>query len=124
NEYNAIDKQNFSRYYPRRVPAEVLLDSVDVVAGIPSRFDGMPAGTRAIQLPDNSFNSSSYFLQVFGRPESSSACECERSDAPSLAQSLHLLNAKDIVEKLIAPRGRAATFAMTDSRPNEDKVRD
>ncbi|MDB5356254.1 MAG: hypothetical protein JWN24_2707 [Phycisphaerales bacterium] len=124
NEYNAIDKQNFSRYYPRRVPAEVLLDSVDVVAGIPSRFDGMPAGTRAIQLPDNSFNSSSYFLQVFGRPDSSSACECERSQEPSLAQSLHLLNAKDIHEKLAAPGGRAAKLAADNTRSDEDKVRE
>jgi hypothetical protein len=122
NEYNAIDKQNFSRFYPRRVPAEVLLDSVDVVAGIPSKFDAMPAGTRAVQLPDNSFNANTYFLQVFGRPDSSSACECERSQEPSLAQSLHLLNAKDLHEKVAAPEGRAAKLAADVTRSDEDKV--
>ena len=47
----------------------------------------LPPGTRAIALPDNSFNASSYFLTVFGRPESSSACECERTQEASLAQA-------------------------------------
>jgi hypothetical protein len=124
NAYNKIDKQNFSRYYPRRVEAEVLLDSVDAVVGIPSKFEGLPESTRAIQLPDSSFNTSSYFLEVFGRPDATSACECERSDAPSLAQSLHLLNAKEIVDKLTAPKSRATTFATVDARPDEQKIRE
>ena len=123
NEYNAVDKQYFSRYYPRRVAAEVLLDSVDAVTGTVSKFDGLPSGTRAVQLPDNSFNASSYFLEVFGRPNASSACECERTDAPSLAQSLHLLNAKDLYEKLASADGRAAKFSAGDPRTDENKVR-
>ena len=69
NEYNQDDKQNFSRYYPKRLNAEVLLDAIDQVTGTQTSFDGMPAGTRAVQLPDNGFNS--YFLTVFGRPEAS-----------------------------------------------------
>ncbi len=60
----------------------------------------------AIALPDNSFNASSYFLTVFGRPDSSSACECERTQEASLAQALHLLNAKDIQDKLANDTGR------------------
>ena len=65
----------------------------------------------AVDLPDNSYNESSYFLTVFGRPDALSACECERSSQASLAQSLHLLNAKDIQEKLTAVAGRAAILA-------------
>ncbi|MFM8357929.1 MAG: DUF1553 domain-containing protein, partial [Verrucomicrobiota bacterium] len=76
-----------------------------------TRFDGLPAGTRAVGLPDNSFNSANYFLTVFGRPESSSACECERSLDASLSQSLHLLNSKDIQAKVSADSGRAAGLA-------------
>jgi hypothetical protein len=68
-------------------------------------------GTRAVQLPDNSFNSQSYFLTVFGRPDSSSSCECERSSDASLAQSLHLLNSKDIQGKLASGSGRAANLS-------------
>ncbi len=43
NEYNANDKQNFSRYYPKRLPAEVLLDAIDAVTQSKSGFNGVPA---------------------------------------------------------------------------------
>ena len=123
NEYNKVDKQNFSRFYPKRLTAEVLLDAVNQVTRSESKFDGLPPGTHAVQLPDNSFNASSYFLTVFGRPEMSSSCECERSQDASLAQSLHLLNAKEIQDKLSADTGRAALFAG-DNRPEEEKIRE
>jgi hypothetical protein len=106
NEFNQNDKQNYSRFYPRRLDAEILLDAIDQVTAVPTDFPGVPTGTRAIQLPDNGFNS--YFLTVFGRPEASSACECERSTDASLAQSLHLLNSKDILGKVSADNGLAA----------------
>ena len=38
NDYNANDKQNFSRYYPKRLPAEVLLDAIDVVTRVEDQF--------------------------------------------------------------------------------------
>jgi hypothetical protein len=75
-----------------------------------------------VQLPDNSFNASSYFLTVFGRPDSSTSCECERSQDASLAQSLHLLNAKDIQEKLANDKGRAALMATDTSDSDETKI--
>jgi hypothetical protein len=124
NEHNRIDKQNFSRYYPKRLTAEVLLDSVNAVTKSESTFAGLPAGTRAVQLPDNSFNAASYFLTVFGRPDMASSCECERSQDASLAQSLHLLNAKDIQEKLSRDGGRAAVLAEDSTRSDDDKLRD
>src|SRR5438445_5221948 len=124
NRYNKIDKQYFSRYYPKRLGAEVLFDAVNQVTGTESKFDGLPPGTRAVCLPDNSFNSSSYFLTVFGRPDSSSACECERSQDASLAQSLHLLNAKEIQEKLADDKGVAARLAADTKRGEEEKIRE
>ena len=123
NEHNKIDRHNFSRYFPRRLTAEVLFDSVNDVTKAEGKFDSLPPGTRALQLPDNSFNSGSYFLQVFGRPESSTSCECERSQDASLAQSLHLLNAKDIQEKLASDKGRAAEIAAS-SRSDDDNIRE
>jgi hypothetical protein len=79
------------------MPAEVLLDAIDTVTGAQSQFGGMPPQTRAVQLPDNAFNS--YFLRVFGRPDSASACECERSGDVNLAQCLHLLNSDEVRAK-------------------------
>ena len=121
NEYNARDRHQFSRFYPRRLPAEVLFDSVSQLLGSESNFDGVPAGTRAVCLPDNSFNTSSYFLTVFGRPESSSACECERTLEASLSQSLHLLNSKELQSRLNADTSRAARLAA-DSREDAAKL--
>jgi hypothetical protein len=122
NEHNAVDRQNFSRYYPKRLQAEVLLDAVNVALDAKSSFEGLPTGTRATALPDNSFNSSSYFLTVFGRPEGSSACECERTQESSLAQSLHLLNSPDIQAKLASDNGRAAKLAGDETRSDEAKI--
>ncbi|MBI3418321.1 MAG: DUF1553 domain-containing protein [Verrucomicrobia bacterium] len=124
NEFNKIDRQNFSRYYPKRLTAEVLFDAINQVTKAESKFDGLPAGARAVSLPDNSFNAGSYFLTVFGRPESSSSCECERSQDASLAQSLHLLNSKDIQEKLANDSGRAALLANDSQRPDDQKIRE
>jgi hypothetical protein len=123
NEHNKNDRQNYSRCYPKRLPAEVLFDGVSQLTSSQSAFPGLPPGTRAISLPDNSFNAGSYFLTVFGRPDSSSACECERAQEASLAQCLHLLNAKDIQEKLSSKTGRAAQLSA-DSRSDEDKIRE
>ena len=124
NEYNKVDKQLYSRYYPKRLTAEVLYDAVNVVTKSESKFEGLPAGMRAVQLPDNSFNANSYFLTVFGRPESSSACECERSMDASLAQSLHLLNSKEIQQKIASDKGRAAFLAGDSSNSDEYKIRE
>ena len=123
NSENNTDRQNFSRFYPRRLMAEVLFDAVNDVSKSVPNFGGLPTGTRAVALPDNSFNAGSYFLTVFGRPESSSACECERTMEASLSQSLHLLNADELQQKLSSTSGRAKMLAE-DSRPDDEKIRE
>ncbi|MDA0834426.1 MAG: DUF1549 and DUF1553 domain-containing protein [Planctomycetota bacterium] len=121
NEFNVSDRQNYSRYYPRRLQAEVLLDAIDTLAETQTDFTNLPPGTRAVALPDNSYNRSTPFLRVFGRPEAESVCECERIQSSSLAQSLHLINAPDIKAKLASPQGRAERL-LKDARPVEEKV--
>ena len=120
NEYNAGDKQSFSRYYPKRLNAEVLLDAIDSVTAATTKFNGLPEGTRAVQLPDTSVNS--YFLQVFGRPDGASACECERSGEANLAQSLHLLNSSDVQNKLTNGNGRAAQLSADKNQTHPQKI--
>jgi hypothetical protein len=123
NEYNRHDKRAFARYYPRRMSAEVLFDAVSQVTGAPAGFQGLPADrhapNRAIMLPDESYKS--YFLDVFGRPQRISACECERVTDANLAQALHLLNSNEIQGKLARPGGRAEQMAK-DPRPDAEKV--
>lgn len=108
---NADDERYFSRYVPRRVAAEALLDAVCDVTGVPERFKGFPAGTRAVQLPDGEFPFA--FLQTFGRPARASACECERDTDTTLHMALMLQGGDFIQAKLARPDGRAATLARS-----------
>ncbi|MCH1495701.1 MAG: DUF1553 domain-containing protein [Rubripirellula sp.] len=122
-EQNQVDLQNYSRYYPKRLQAEVLLDSIDDLTGARTDFANLPTGTRAISLPDNSYNKSSAFLRVFGRPENQSVCECERVETASLAQSLHLINAADIRAKIASANGTASQLA-SEPEAMADQVRE
>jgi hypothetical protein len=106
NATNEADEQNYSRARLKRVGAEVLLDMVCQVTGISEKFEGVPQGSRAIQLWDSKVGH--YFLKTFGRPERVSACECERTAEPSVAQVLHLLNAPEIHAKISHAGGRVA----------------
>ncbi|MBM3981178.1 MAG: DUF1553 domain-containing protein [Planctomycetes bacterium] len=125
NEFNKHDKQAYARYYPKRLQAEVLLDALGQVTDSPTRFNGMPtdknAPNRAIMLPDESF--ASYFLDVFGRPQRISACECERVSEANLAAVLHLLNSDEVQGKIARGGGRADALAKADDkRTDEEKV--
>jgi hypothetical protein len=121
NAFNAADRQSFSRFYPRRLPAEVALDAIDELTARPTAFTGALPGTRAVQLPDANF--ASYFLTVFGRPNADSACECERGGEANLAQSLHLINSADILGKL-GGEGRAKALATDAGRDAAVKITD
>ena len=101
---NEPDERFYSRYYPKRLKAEVLLDVMSQVTAAPTPFKDFPAGTRAMQLPDA--NIASDFLKTFGRPERIITCECERSDEPSMTQVLHILNGETLIQKLEAKDNR------------------
>jgi len=123
NEFNKHDKRSYARFYPRTMSAEVLFDAVSHLTDTPATFNTLPtdkhAPQRAIMLPDESFPS--YFLDVFGRPQRISACECERVTEANLAQALHLLNSADVNGKITRPGGRAELLAK-DPRAHQAKI--
>lgn len=119
NPDNRMDQKNLSRFAPRRLPAEVLLDAINQVTETTTTFAGVPSGYRAVQLPDMAFPSD--FLSMFGRPEASSACECERSSDVNLAQTLQLVNSTQLQEKL--GQGRAARLHQQ-TVPHDQRVRE
>jgi hypothetical protein len=106
NATNEKDDRNFSRALFKRPDAEVLLDMIGQVTGVPDRFVGSPGVTRAVQLWDSKARSD--FLKLFGRPSRVSACECERTREPSVAQVLNLLNSPEIQAKLSHEAGTVA----------------
>lgn len=116
DETNVHDRQQFSHAEFRPMPAEVLLDAIRHATGIPEKFNGWPVGARAIEVWDNRMPS--YFFRVFGRPERTTVCACERGDAPSITQALHLMNAPEIATKIRHRDGRARQLAESDLSPD------
>ena len=127
---NAGDQRQYSRYFPRRMMAEVLLDAVSQVTDVPTNFNKIvflgsdvkdtkdyPKGTRAIQLHDSAVQS--YFLQTFGRNQRRITCECERSDEPSLIQVLNISNGDTINGKLAAADNRLTRW-LTEASSDEE----
>jgi uncharacterized protein DUF1549/uncharacterized protein DUF1553 len=105
NQWNSDDSINFSHQSPRRLNAEQLLDAIVVASGVGLRFDGVPAGFRAAELPDSKVNEGG-FLDLFGRPPRESPCECERRSEVSLSQALNLVNGPTIADAVADPTGR------------------
>jgi hypothetical protein len=117
NPTNRDDVTNYSRSLARGLDAEVLLDAVADVTGIPETFSTAitegatvgqaPAGTRAVQLrdPDTFF---SRFLELYGR--SNRGAVPERNNKPNLSQAMHVLAGATYVDRLSRPNSRLATL--------------
>jgi hypothetical protein len=103
---NKVDAANahFTRRTVRRMSAEQLADAVDFATGTREKYQGLPLGMRAIQLPDSEVKS--YLMDTFGRPARQVLCECERTTTPNIAQAMHLLNGDTLNKKIVDPKGR------------------
>ena len=120
NATNREDVTNYSHSLSRGLDAEVLLDAVADVTGIPETFstaitDGAtvgqaPAGTRAIQLrdPDTFF---SRFLELYGR--SNRGAIPERNNKANLSQAMHVLAGATYVDRLSQKNGRLAKLLQS-----------
>ena len=118
---NAEDKRHYSRFFPRRLMAEVMSDAISDITAVPDTYteialndgstektDAYKPGTRSLQLADSAVKS--YFLKTFGRNQRDITCECERSGQPSLVQVLHLANGKTVNDKLATKDSRISTL--------------
>jgi len=126
NASNRNDTRYFSHMLARPLPAEVLLDAVSSVTGIPEMFEitedyiegipagtvKLPAGTRAVQLPVNDVatlinTEGKYvryelhpFLRVMGQPNRTETCECAREPNFGRKQALELFVGQMITDRL------------------------
>lgn len=124
---NIHDLRYGSHYVPRRLKAEVMLDTISQVTAAPSTFlmdkrnankavgESYPMGFRALQLPDS--NIASYFLKSFGRADRVATCECERTNEPSMAQALHIANGDTLNQKL-AQKDNRLDVLLASKQPN------
>lgn len=111
NDSNLADTRNFSRAYRRRLPAEVLMDAINDLTGVPDTFSALPAGSRATQAW--TYKIDSQLMDAFSRPNPSSDPPCERDQQMSVVQSLHLMNSKALQAKLGNNNGRASQLAAS-----------
>jgi hypothetical protein len=126
NASNRNDTRYFSHMLARPLPAEVLLDAVSSVTGIPEMFEitedyiegipagtvKLPAGTRAVQLPVNDVatlinTEGKYvryelhpFLRVMGQPNRTETCECAREPNFGRKQALEMFVGRMITDRL------------------------
>ncbi len=117
--FNKNDRQNYARYYARRLPAEVLLDAINQTTGTRGNFSGVGSNARAVDLPHEGFGS--YFLDTFDRPRRVTGCECERSTGATLAQVLLLGNSDEIESKIAAGDGKLAKL-LKEKKPIREIV--
>ena len=120
NEWNENDVTNFSRFLPRRLTAESLLDAITVATGSRPEFDEVPPDFTAQELPDPHIGKGG-FLDMFGRPERESACECERRNDMSLPQAMSLVNGPTLAEAVADPEGRVAA-AIIAGKPDRELI--
>lgn len=114
NQFNADDEINYSHALARRLPAEVLYDSIHRVLGVTTRLPGLPPGARAAQLVDSNVEIPGGFLNLFGKPPRESACECERSGSVMFGPVLTLVNGPVVAEALKDPNSRLAKLVATE----------
>jgi hypothetical protein len=117
NSLNAEDALYFSHAQTRLLPAEVLLDAISTLTGTTTRFDGLPQGARATQIPDGKMENP--FLKTFGRPARELACECERESDSNLSQALQLIGGATVNGKLHDDNGRMARLAKGGLSPEQ-----
>jgi len=99
SEWNEKDKIYFSHQSPRMLSAEQLLDAINHVAGMTQTFAGLPSDMKATQLPAPDVAKNA-FLKVFGQPERTTVCACERAEDSNLGMAIELFNGPLVYEKL------------------------
>jgi hypothetical protein len=120
----AADESLYARAIVRRRSAERILDSQARILGAAARFEGYPAGTRAgevagVERVRRQVAEGDRFLRLFGRPERLLACECERSNEPTLSQALDLVGGSGLHGRLADGDNRIARLISADRSPGE-----
>ncbi|MDA0586603.1 MAG: DUF1549 and DUF1553 domain-containing protein [Planctomycetota bacterium] len=117
SDRNVADTRNYSRYYRERLRAEVMLDSVSQITGVPENFAAMPPDSQARQLWSHRIDS--LFLDAFGRPDPNQNPPCERTPDTTIVQALHLMNSQSLYTKVTSDAGLAAKLVADKKSPEE-----
>jgi hypothetical protein len=122
NETNQGDTINYSHRVPRPLDAEVLLDAISQLTGVPETYEKsatgavLPYGIRAINIvrPD-AFPTG--FLNAYGQPSRQTVPA--RKVEPNLPQALHVLAGATYNRKVSAEGGRVDGLVKSDASNGE-----
>jgi hypothetical protein len=120
NDFNKDDVKYFSHYQPRLLSAEQLLDAICAMTALPETFAGLPAGTKATELPTPDV-AKHEFLKIFGQPERLTVCACERTCESNLGMAIQFFNGPLIYGKLRDVNNRFRK-SMAAGKSNEEIV--
>lgn len=112
NPTNAFDTRYYSRRYRTRLRAEVMLDSVCQITGVPESFSAMAPESRAKELWTHRI--SSLFLDAFARPDPNQDPPCERIPDSTVIQTLHMMNSENLAKKISADSGFVKQLSESD----------
>lgn len=119
NQTNELDGRNFSHALLRRLPAEVAMDAIAMATAGAAQRERLLGDVRSRYIGLKTVQGGSgrgqreYSLGVFGRPDRITTCDCERSNDPTLLQSLFLYNDGE-VQKMINTGGWIADLARVE----------
>jgi hypothetical protein len=121
NPTNRLDGRNFSHALIRRLPAELTWDAVRYATASADEMLAMlekPTEKRAIGVsgadiprPNQGNTDINYILTTFGKPARATNCDCERSDEPSLLQTVFLRNDRTMLDTVERPGGWLTVIA-------------
>jgi hypothetical protein len=120
NPTNALDSRNFSHAVVRQMPAEVILDALNMAVGPTAKLDTYkteidtraigPGGTSNYTKRGGGGGPDGYFLTLFGKPTRETNCDCERSTDPTLLQTLFTRNDPTLLAKIEGYGGKSSSF--------------
>ena len=102
NETNELDDRFFSKFMPRPLMAQILLDVLNDVTGSKEKYGRYPEGMRAVEVP---LPVSSRFLNLFGRSDREFLGNLDPLLEPTLTQALHIINSPYVNGKLRSRNG-------------------
>lgn len=102
--------------------AEQLLDAINHTLKLNQKLGSLPAGTLATQMPAPDVAKVD-FLKVFGQPERSTVCACERSSDSNLGMAIELFNGPLIHEKLRAENNRFRK-SLAEGKSTEEVIKE
>ncbi len=100
---NIGDRDGFARASVRALPAETLIDALNAALESSNDFGpDVPPGSHAIELAPSRFSTRRVndLFRILGRGDRKSLCDCDRSSAPSIRQTIYLMSDPQVLQKI------------------------